>query len=101
LLRLVTIDGARALGIEQRVGSLERGKDADLCAIRLDAPHTIPAPDVENAIFHAARGTDVILTMVQGRVLFDGELKTLNQNDLATRVVEIAERLRCARNEQT
>jgi 5-methylthioadenosine/S-adenosylhomocysteine deaminase len=42
LLRLVTIEGARTLGLEQRIGSLERGKDADLCAISLDAPHMIP-----------------------------------------------------------
>ncbi len=99
LLRLVTIDGARALGLEQRIGSLERGKDADLCAVRLDAPHTVPAPDIENALFHEARGSDVVLTMVQGRVLFDGQLHTLDQNDLADRVRGIAERLQCARKE--
>jgi cytosine/adenosine deaminase-related metal-dependent hydrolase len=99
LIRLVTIDGARALGIDARVGTIERGKDADLCAVRLDRPHTIPAGKMENALFHAARGGDVVLTMVQGRVLFDGEVRTLNETDLATRVRAIAERLRCARNE--
>ena len=99
LLRLVTIEGARALGLDARVGTIESGKDADLCAVRLDRPHTIPAPGVENALFHAARGSDVVFTMVQGHVLFDGELRTLNETDLAVRVREIAERLQCARNE--
>jgi 5-methylthioadenosine/S-adenosylhomocysteine deaminase len=99
LIRLVTIEGARALDIDGRVGTIERGKDADLCAVRLDGPHTIPAGQIENTLFHAARGSDVVLTMVQGRVLFDGEVRTLNETDLAIRVREIAERLRCARNE--
>jgi len=40
-----------------------------------------------------------VFTMVQGRVLFDGELRTLNEAELAPRVRELAERLLCARNE--
>jgi 5-methylthioadenosine/S-adenosylhomocysteine deaminase len=99
LLRLATIDGARALGIDERVGTIEKGKDADLCAVRLGQAHTIPAPDIENTLFHAARGSDVVFTMVQGRVLFDGEVRPLNEAELAPRIQELAERLLCARNE--
>ncbi|HSL71852.1 MAG TPA: amidohydrolase family protein, partial [Longimicrobiales bacterium] len=98
LLRLATLDGARALGLESVIGSLDPGKDADLCAVALDHVHTIPAPDIENAIFHAARGTDVILSMVQGRVLYDGTARTLNAAELSDQVRAIAERLQCIRN---
>ncbi len=79
LLRLCTIDGARALGLDERVGTLEVGKDADLCAISLAAPHLRPVHDPLATLFHAARATDVIRTVVAGRVLYaDGEHRTID-----------------------
>lgn len=94
LLELITLAGARALGLADRIGSLERGKDADLCAVALTGAHTAPAPDPYAALFHAARGTDVILTMVQGRVLFDGRaVTTLNETELARRINALGSRL--------
>jgi 5-methylthioadenosine/S-adenosylhomocysteine deaminase len=99
LLRLVTIDGARALGLDRRIGTLEAGKDADLCAIALTRAHTTPAGDVVNAIFHAARGSDVIFTMVQGQLRFDGErVCSLDETSLSALVRAIAQRLRLARD---
>ncbi|HEU4557781.1 MAG TPA: amidohydrolase family protein [Longimicrobium sp.] len=95
LLRLVTIDGAQALGLEDRIGTLEPGKDADLTAVRLTAPHVRPVHDPTAAVFHAARGTDVILTVVQGRVLFaDGVVHTLDEAALAEAVLDPATRVR-------
>jgi cytosine/adenosine deaminase-related metal-dependent hydrolase len=72
LLRMVTIDGARALGLADRVGSLEIGKDADFCVVSLEQPHNVPAPDPVTALFHSARGTDVIMTAVRGEMLYVG-----------------------------
>jgi cytosine/adenosine deaminase-related metal-dependent hydrolase len=43
--------------------------DADLCALSLESPHTRPVHDPIVAVIHSARATDVILTMVQGRIL--------------------------------
>jgi 5-methylthioadenosine/S-adenosylhomocysteine deaminase len=95
LLRLVTIDGARALGLEDRVGTLEPGKDADLCAVSLAAPHVRPVHDPVAALFHAARGTDVVLTAVRGRVLYrDGRVLTLDEAALAEAVEDPARRVR-------
>ncbi|HET7230466.1 MAG TPA: amidohydrolase family protein [Longimicrobium sp.] len=95
LLRLVTIDGARALGLGDRIGTLEPGKDADLCAVSLSAPHVRPVHDPAAALFHAARGTDVILTAVRGRVLFaDGVVRTLDEAALAEAVLDPAARVR-------
>lgn len=95
LLRMATIDGARALGIEDRVGTLEPGKAADLCGISLGGPHTRPVHDPTTAIFHAARGSDVVLTLVDGRVLFrDGQVLTLDTAEIGARVDEAAARLR-------
>jgi cytosine/adenosine deaminase-related metal-dependent hydrolase len=95
LLRLVTIDGARALGLEDRAGTLEPGKDADLCAVSLAAAHVRPVHDPVAALFHAARGTDVVLTAVRGRVLYrDGRVLTLDEAALADAMEEPARRVR-------
>jgi 5-methylthioadenosine/S-adenosylhomocysteine deaminase len=94
LLRLATLDGARALGLEDRIGSLEPGKDADLCAVSLAAPHARPVHDPFAAVLHAARGTDVVLAAVQGRVLFrEGRVATLDEAALGEAVEEAAARL--------
>jgi 5-methylthioadenosine/S-adenosylhomocysteine deaminase len=83
-LRLATLEGARALGIADRVGSLEAGKAADMTAIRLEGPSTTPVGDPVAALIHEARGNDVVLTMVGGRVLYaDGEFKTLAFGELS------------------
>lgn len=95
LLRLCTLDGARALGLDHRVGTLEPGKEADLCAVSLAAPHTRPVYDPVVALFHAARASDVVLSVVQGEVLMrDGEVRTLDQEGVGRRVEEAARRLR-------
>jgi 5-methylthioadenosine/S-adenosylhomocysteine deaminase len=102
LLRLCTIDGARALGLDARIGTLEPGKDADLCAVALDRPHAIPTGDLASTLFHAARGTDVVLTMVQGRTLYDGvTVLPLDEPELRPRIAAAAHRLRCAREQGT
>jgi cytosine/adenosine deaminase-related metal-dependent hydrolase len=97
LLRLCTIDGARALGLEDEIGTLEPGKAADLCAVSLAAPHVRPVHDPVSALFHAARGCDVVMTAVQGRVLYrDGVLATLDPAALEPAVEDAAARLRQA-----
>ncbi|MBV9773423.1 MAG: amidohydrolase family protein [Gemmatimonadetes bacterium] len=94
LLRLCTLDGARVLGLDDRIGSLEPGKDADLCAVSLAAPHARPVHDPHAALFHAARGTDVVLAAVRGRILFrDGEVLSLDEAAVGAAVEEAAGRL--------
>ncbi|MGH7578191.1 MAG: amidohydrolase family protein, partial [Longimicrobiales bacterium] len=99
LLRMATLDGARALGLDARIGSLERGKDADLCAVAFDAPSVAPVNDPLAALFHSARASDVVLTMVRGRILYDrAATATAPPSDraLAERIGAIASRLRHA-----
>jgi cytosine/adenosine deaminase-related metal-dependent hydrolase len=70
-LELATIGGARALGLESRVGSLEVGKDADLAAFRIDIPRTTPIGDPYSAAIFALPGRSAELVTVQGRMLVD------------------------------
>lgn len=94
MLRLCTIDGARALGLDEKIGTLEPGKDADLCAVSLAAPHVRPVHDPLAALFHAARATDVVLTVVRGRDLYrDGALLTLDAEAIGGRMDAVAQRL--------
>jgi 5-methylthioadenosine/S-adenosylhomocysteine deaminase len=95
LLRLATLEGARALRLDGRIGSLEVGKQADLTAIDLSRTHTLPIHDPEASIVFSAAASDVVLTMVAGQLLFDGkEVKSLDEDSIAARVVDVAERMR-------
>jgi 5-methylthioadenosine/S-adenosylhomocysteine deaminase len=66
---MATREGARALGLEAEVGSIEVGKRADLTLIDRDRPHLTPAADPWSTIVYSARGTDVRTVLVDGEVL--------------------------------
>ena len=70
-LWMATREGARALGLEEDIGSIEPGKRADLIIVERDRPHLAPDRDPWSTLAYAARGTDVRLTMVDGEVLVD------------------------------
>jgi 5-methylthioadenosine/S-adenosylhomocysteine deaminase len=96
LLELCTIGGARALGLESRIGTLEPGKDADLCAVSLAAPHAAPVHDPVTALFHAARGSDVVLSTVRGRVVYRAGEASAAERALRAEMDAIAMRMRSA-----
>ena len=58
-VEMATIRGARALGMEKEIGSLESGKRADLISIRLDRPNAVPLYDVYSQMVYALKGEDV------------------------------------------
>jgi 5-methylthioadenosine/S-adenosylhomocysteine deaminase len=66
---MATREGARALGMEREIGSVEPGKRADLIVVERDRPHLAPDADPWSSLVYAARGTDVLLAMVDGRIL--------------------------------
>jgi 5-methylthioadenosine/S-adenosylhomocysteine deaminase len=84
VLAMATRHGARALGLEHLVGSIEAGKRADLIVVDGSAPHVAPAPDPFSAIVYASRPTDVTLTMVEGEILVrDGRAAGLDGAGIA------------------
>ena len=71
MIRMATIWGARALRMEDRIGSLEPGKEADIVAVDLSLSHQIPTQDPYGAIVHGANQENTMMTMVGGRILYD------------------------------
>jgi len=69
IVRAATMDGARALGMDHLIGSLEVGKRADVVLIDLDQPHLTPVHDVPALLVHAAGRGDVTDVLVDGRVV--------------------------------
>jgi cytosine/adenosine deaminase-related metal-dependent hydrolase len=71
VLWMATRAGARTLGLEDQIGSLEPGKRADLIVVDRDRPSLAPGPDPFSTLVYAARGTDVRTAIVDGEVLVD------------------------------
>jgi 5-methylthioadenosine/S-adenosylhomocysteine deaminase len=69
VLWMATRGGARTLGLEAEIGSLEPGKQADVIIVDGDRPHLAPGPDPYSTLVYAARGSDVRTTIVGGDVL--------------------------------
>lgn len=91
IVRMATAGGARAVGLGDRLGSLEAGKLADIVAVRTDTPRMTPLMrgehfNLHHNLVHAVQGGDVCMTMVNGRVVVrDGRLLTA---DLAALIAE-------------
>lgn len=78
-LAMATIDGARALGLDEQIGSLEAGKRADLAVVDLDGLHTLPGGDPVSRLVYTCTPHDVRHVMVDGQLLYrDRELTTLD-----------------------
>ena len=83
VLRMATIDGARALGLENEIGSLEVGKRADVIVVDLNQLHSSPKPDVISSLVYSAQPADVRATIIDGRIVMrDGKLSALNEGDV-------------------
>ena len=98
VFRMATRGGARVLGLESRVGSLEKGKKADIIILDLDQPHLTPLYNIYSHLVYAARGADVTRVIINGRtVMKNRELLTLDLKEILSRANRFAETLRLAR----
>lgn len=78
VLKMATVNGARALG-RTDTGELKVGKRADIIAVSMDKPHMYPAFDIMNLLVYSAQASDVVMTMVDGKILYEnGIYKTID-----------------------
>jgi 5-methylthioadenosine/S-adenosylhomocysteine deaminase len=88
VLRMATIDGARAIGLDQEIGSIEVGKRADIVAVRIDTPRMTPFFDdgphlnLQHNLVHAVRGGDVSTVVVDGKIVVQNGMLTNGDLDL-------------------
>jgi 5-methylthioadenosine/S-adenosylhomocysteine deaminase len=91
---MATIEGARALGMHDRIGSLEAGKLADIISIRTDAPRAAPMYDVYAQLVYALKGSDVSDVMVNGRMIVRNRvMTTLNARLIQAKAEEYRARI--------
>ena len=94
VLRLGTIGGAQVLGLADKIGTLERGKRADVVIIDLSQAKTQPVYSVESAIVYAASGNSVVTTIVDGRILMRrGELLTVDEEAAVAKAKEYRQKI--------
>jgi len=78
--RMATIDGARALGMGDEVGSLEPGKSADVILVDLDSPHAVPCSNPFSHAAYVLGGSDVATVIIEGRtIMLDRQLLTVDE----------------------
>lgn len=70
VIEMATVNGAKALG-RYDTGEIAVGKAADFCVVALDKPHLNPCVDPANLIVHSAHASDVIMTIVDGRIVYE------------------------------
>jgi cytosine/adenosine deaminase-related metal-dependent hydrolase len=84
-LEMVTVDAARALGLEREIGSLEPGKKADVILVDVFRPHMVPMNMPLYRVAYFANGNDVSTVLVNGRVLMrDRRVLSVNEEDVLT-----------------
>jgi 5-methylthioadenosine/S-adenosylhomocysteine deaminase len=96
-LRMATILGAKAIGLDHEIGSIEVGKRADIIAVKTNTPRMTPffpeGPyfNLHHNLVHAVRGGDVVLTMVDGDIIVeDGALKTADISEIINEIHRFA-----------
>lgn len=95
VLRMATANGAKAMGREADLGSLEPGKKADIVVIDLTKPHIRPVHRVSSALVYNANGNDVELVVVGGRVVVEnGQCVMLDERELLLRAQSRVDALR-------
>ena len=92
VVRMATRDGARVVGLDHMVGSLESGKKADIIVVDINRPHLIPMYDIYSHLVYAVNGSDVVTSIVNGKVLMEDRVLTmLDVDGLMATVNQIAQ----------
>ena len=91
VLMMATTCGARAQGRAGECGMIKEGYDADLCLVDFSAPHLIPCHNVLNGLVYSAKGGDVAMTMVRGKILYqNGRFPTIDLNAVVEELTNYA-----------
>ena len=91
VLMMATVCGARAQGRAEECGMIKEGMDADIALIDFTAPHLMPCHNVLSSLVFSAKGGDVALTMVRGKILYqNGKFPTIDLSEVVQELTEYA-----------
>jgi 5-methylthioadenosine/S-adenosylhomocysteine deaminase len=91
VVKMATIDGARVLGMDHLIGSIEAGKQADIIILDMNQPHLTPLYNPYSQLVYAARGTDVKTSVIHGKIVMENrQLLTIDLPAVMNNVREIA-----------
>ena len=94
VVEMATIDGARALHMDNEIGSLEKGKKADLIVISLEEPNAVPIYDIYAQLAYAIKANDIATVMIGGRVVMkDHKLLTVDEEAAITKAREYGKKV--------
>lgn len=94
VLEMATIEGARVLGIDSEVGSLEVGKKADIILIDLNKPHLMPRHDIYSLLAYSVNGADVETSIIDGKIVMENRrVLNVNEADMLQKVENVKNRL--------
>ncbi|MBN1626354.1 MAG: amidohydrolase [Deltaproteobacteria bacterium] len=100
VLRMATIEGAKALGLENITGSIETGKRADIIVVDINRPHLTPMYNPCSHLVYSAKGSDVIHSIINGRlVMSERSLFTIDLKDVLEKASAIAEDIKLYRKD--
>ena len=91
VLEMATIEGAKAVGMEKDLGSIENGKIADIITIDMNKPHLKPCHHIPSVLVYQANGSEVDTTIIDGKVLMTGGKLTLISEKEENEVMEKAQ----------
>jgi 5-methylthioadenosine/S-adenosylhomocysteine deaminase len=95
VVEMATIGSARVLGLNDKVGTLEVGKKADLIIIDMDKPHLTPLYNIYSHLVYAVNGADVTTAIINGKlVMKDRRLLTIDKDEVMEKVRQIALRVK-------
>jgi len=97
VLRMATVDGARALGMGADAGRLSAGMKADVITLDFNRPHLTPLYHEESQLVYCASGSDVDNVVINGRLVMEGrKILTFDEGEAMDRVNAIARRIRAS-----
>ena len=92
--RIATINGAKALGLEQEIGSIEEGKKADLAILNLNTPSLTPRNNLIAGLSYSANGSEVETVIIDGKIVMeDRKILTMDEEVVYKKISEIITRM--------
>ena len=92
--QIATINGAKALGLEKEIGSIELGKKADLAILKLDTPSFMPKNNLIAGLSYSANGSEVDTVIINGKITMENrKVLTMDEEKIYEEITKICERL--------